>query len=64
MADVLCIGIDDAAMRTRMLVLERSGHKVTQARDLRQIQAACETISFSVAVLGQSLNARRKKAHQ
>ena len=61
MADVLCIGIDSAAMRTRMLILERSGHKVTQARDLRQIQAACETISFSVAVLGQSLNASEKK---
>ena len=61
MADVLCIGIDSAAMQTRMLVLERSGHRVTQARDLRQVKTACETISFAVAVLGQSLNASEKR---
>jgi hypothetical protein len=60
-ADILCIGIDSAAMHTRLLILERAGHKVTQARDLRQVTAACETISFAVAVLGQSLNANEKK---
>lgn len=59
-ADILCIGIDSASMRTRLLILERAGHTVTQARDLRQVQAACETISFSVAILGQSLNANEK----
>ena len=59
-ANILCIGIDSAAMRTRLLILERAGHKVTQARDLRQVQSACETISFDVAILGQSLNANEK----
>ena len=59
-ADILCIGIDNAAMQTRMLILEREGHKVTQARDLRQVKTACETIAFQVAILGHSLNANEK----
>jgi DNA-binding NtrC family response regulator len=59
-ADILCIGLDSAAMRTRLLILERAGHKVTQARDLRQVESACEAISFDVAILGQSLNANEK----
>ncbi len=59
-ADILCIGIDSAAMRTRKLILEREGHRVTQARDLRQVKTACETISFQIAILGQSLNASEK----
>ena len=59
--DVLCVGLDDAAMQTRRLILERAGHSLTQARDLRQVQAACETTAFSVVVLGQSLNANEKK---
>jgi hypothetical protein len=60
-ADILCIGIDSAAMLTRILILERAGHNVTQARDLRQVQSACETIGFHIAILGQSLNASEKK---
>ena len=60
-ADILCIGMDDAAMRRRMLILERAGHKVTQARDIRQVEAACQSISISIAILGQSLNANEKK---
>ena len=60
-ADILCIGIDNSAMRTRLLILEGAGHNVTQARDLRQVQAACETVSFAVAILGQSLNPSEKK---
>jgi hypothetical protein len=59
--DVLCVGLDDAAMRTRRMILERAGHTITQARDLRQVQAACEIFSFSVVILGQSLNANEKK---
>ena len=61
LTEVLGVGFDDAAMRTRRLILERAGHVVTQARDLRQVQAACENTSFAVAVLGQSLNANEKK---
>lgn len=60
-ADILCIGIDNNAMRTRLLILERAGHRVVQARDLRQVKTACETISFDIAVLGQSLSANEKR---
>jgi len=60
MASVLCIGLDDAAMKTRKLILEKSGHEVTQARDLLQVKTLCEVHSFSVAVLGQSLNSSEK----
>lgn len=60
-ADILCIGMDDASMQTRRLVLERAGHQVIQARDLRQVKTACENISFGIAILGQSLNSSEKK---
>ena len=59
--DVLCVGLDDAGMQTRRMILERAGHTLTQAQDLRQVQAACKSIKFSVVVLGQSLNANEKK---
>lgn len=60
-ADILCIGIDNAAMQTRLLILERAGHNVIQARDLRRVKTACETISFDIAILGQSLSRNEKK---
>jgi|SRR6185503_17671544 hypothetical protein len=60
MADVLCVGMDDAAMETRRLVLEQAGHVVRQARDLRRVKQTCEVNSFSVVILGQSLNASEK----
>ena len=61
MAEVLCVGMDDAAMQTRRLILERAGHVVSQARDLRRVKEACEVKSFSVVILGQSLNASEKR---
>jgi len=61
MADVLCVGLNDAAMLTRRLILEKAGHAVTQARDLRRVKEACENDSFSVVILGQALNASEKK---
>jgi DNA-binding NtrC family response regulator len=59
--DVLCVGLDGAAMQTRRLVLERAGLNVSQARDIRQVQAACESTSFAVVILGHSLNPNEKK---
>ena len=61
MADLLCIGMDDAAMQTRKLILEKAGHAVTQARDLRRVKEACEVNSFAVVILGQSLNGSEKR---
>lgn len=59
--EILCIGIDNAAMQTRLLILERAGYKVLQARDLRRVKTACENISFAIAILGQSLNGSEKR---
>ena len=39
----------------------KAGYTVTQACDLRQVKTQCEGHSFSVAVLGQSLNQSEKK---
>lgn len=61
MADVLCVGMDDAAMQTRRLILEKAGHVVSQAQDLRRVKEACEVNSFSIVILGQSLNASEKR---
>lgn len=60
MANILCVGKDDALMQTRRAILERAGHVLTQACDLRQVVAACESDSFQIAVLGQSLPAAEK----
>lgn len=60
MANVLCIGANDAAMQTRQMLLEGAGHSVTTVKDLRQIIAACEGQPFSVAVLGQNLPTKEK----
>ena len=47
-------------MQTRLMILERAGHNVTQARDLREIIAACRSGIFALAILGQSLPAKEK----
>jgi hypothetical protein len=60
MAHVLCIGADNAAMATRLLILTRAGHEVRQARDLRQVKTECETVCFNVVVIGHSLNPNEK----
>lgn len=40
--DILCSVIEDAAMQTRRLILEKAGYTVTQARDLRKIETECQ----------------------
>jgi hypothetical protein len=42
------------------LILERAGHSITQARDLREVVAACRDTIFSVVILGQTLPAKEK----
>ena len=60
MANILCIGIDEDAMKARHTALERAGHTVSQAKDIRQVIAACSGIKFDVIILGQSLPAKEK----
>ena len=60
MANILSIGIDEKSMATRGVVLQRAGHTVSQAKDLRQVVAACSGIQFDVVIMGQSLPAKEK----
>jgi len=60
LANILCIGTADATMATRRMILERAGHSVTEAVDLRQVIAACESRNFEVAVLSQTLPDKEK----
>ena len=60
MANILCIGIDESSMTARSSALQRAGHTVSQARDIRQVEAACSGIQFDVVLIGQSLPAKEK----
>jgi CheY-like chemotaxis protein len=60
LANVLCVGINDAMMRKRQSILEEAGHSVTQATDLRRVIAMCESNRFAVAVLGPFLRQPEK----
>ena len=60
MSRILCIGMSDETMKTRRMILEKAGHTVTEAKDLREVMAACRSHSFSVAVLGQTLPQKEK----
>lgn len=54
MALVLCTGSDPAVMATRKLILEQAGHTVVLASNDRQVEKACQSHSFDVAVIGQN----------
>ena len=60
LANVLCVGINDAMMRKRQSILEGAGHSVTQATDMRRVIAVCENNRFAVAVLGPFLHQPEK----
>ena len=60
MAHILCVGLNDAVMATRKAILERAGHTVSQAMDIRRILTVCESHPIRVAVLGSSLGANEK----
>lgn len=60
MANILCIGIDDASMQVKRATLESAGHTVSLANDVRQVVAACSGIRFDVILIGQSIPAKEK----
>lgn len=60
MANILCIGMDDASMHAKQAILERAGHTVSLANDVRQVIAACSGILFDVILIGQSIPAKEK----
>jgi DNA-binding NtrC family response regulator len=55
MALVLSIGSDKTLMETRKMILERAGHSVVSAIDLREAEMACTESRFQVAVIGQNV---------
>jgi CheY-like chemotaxis protein len=60
MAKILHVGTSEAVMTTRRAILERAGHEVTLARNMREVIAGCERESFDVAIVSQSLPAQEK----
>jgi DNA-binding NtrC family response regulator len=60
MADILCIGMDEALMRLNQSALQSAGHTVSLANDIRQVMVACSGIRFDVILIGQSLPAKEK----
>jgi hypothetical protein len=59
---ILCTGIDPGLLETRRIILERAGHTVIMATDERELVAACEANPFDVAVIGQTVSPRMKRA--
>src|SRR5438270_1725316 len=60
MANVIHVGINPAVLATRKAILEKAGHSVTLARDLRELISACEGSSFDIGIIGQALPAMEK----
>ena len=60
MADILCIGIDDQSLQTKQSTLERAGHTVSLAKDVREVISACSGIRFDVILIGQTIPAKEK----
>jgi len=62
MALVLCTGVNAELMRSRRIVLEAAGHTVIGVTDLHELETACEAHQFAVAVLGEAISRRMKRA--
>jgi len=60
-ARVLCTGVDPTLLKTRRMMLEAAGHKVTSALGIPAAEAACKKHKFHVAVLGQAMSREEKR---
>jgi CheY-like chemotaxis protein len=54
MALLLCTGGDAVLIETRRLILENAGHSVIAALDGPDVEKACRSHQFDVAVIGQN----------
>lgn len=61
MANVLCTGADAQLMRTRVLILEQAGHRVTAATSVKAVESACAAQDFDVTVIGQGVSTDEKQ---
>jgi len=59
-ATVLCTGVNPSLIMTRVMILERAGHKVVPALSEQQVRDVCEGHTFDVAVIGQAITAPEK----
>jgi CheY-like chemotaxis protein len=53
--------VDQTLIQTRKQILEQAGHTVIDARDGREVVAACAAHRFDVAVIGQAVSPRIKR---
>jgi len=60
MANILRIGVDESSTKPRRLLLERAGHTVSEASDVRQVVAACSGVQFDLIIIGDTLPAKEK----
>jgi DNA-binding response OmpR family regulator len=60
-ARVLCTGVDPNLLKTRKLILEDAGHKVTTAQGRSAAEKACKQHKFHVIVIGQALDGEEKR---
>jgi DNA-binding NtrC family response regulator len=60
MANILRIGMDESSTKARRQLLERAGHTVSEARDIRQLVAAVSGVHFDLVIIGHTLPAMEK----
>lgn len=61
MAVVLCTGVDELLVQTRIFILQNAGHKVVGALTEHQATAACAGNQFEIAVIGQAMSSDQKR---
>jgi hypothetical protein len=59
---ILCISANDAILQTRKLLLEKNGYQVIPALNFREVEDACRSGNFDMALIGQDIEAKPKKA--
>ena len=60
MANILRIGMDESSTKPRRMLLERAGHTISEAGDVRQLVAACSGVHFDLIIIGHKLPAMEK----
>ena len=57
---VLCTGVDPMVMMTQRLMLEQVGHQVVSVSAEKELEKACATHPFDVAVIGHGMSSQAK----
>lgn len=61
MALILSTGVNPALLETRRMLLERAGHTVVTAMDVKTVIAACQQHAFDVAMVGHMVSPKEKR---